>query len=686
MLRTSVQHKIRVGTRGSRLAIAQVEEIQSALEQKGRRLDFEIVRYETKGDKDKKTPLTQNPADDFFTDTLDDALLDKKIDIAVHSAKDLPHHLREGLSIFALTASPDETDAFAGKVKFERLASGAKVGTSSLLRKQSIKALNPNLEVIDIRGTIEERLQLIDQGICDGIIAATVALKRLGLEDRIQTIMPWEAAPLQGQLAVVGREEDEHLKSLFSVIDVRRTYGPVYLIGAGPGDPDLITLKGARLLKSADCVFYDYLTPKELLRYAPKAEKIYAGKRKGQHTLPQSELSKLLKQKAMEGKTVVRLKGGDPLIFGRGADEIEYLRAYHIHVEVVPGVSSATAIPSSLGIPLTARGISSSVAFISGYEENERETTPRPVKIPDVDTVVFLMGLTKLDTIVQSLRQAGWKDTTPVAVISKGTCPDQKIVDGTLQDIQHKVLQEDLQPPALIIAGETVKFWKKNQHHEPHVLYTGTHPEKFKSLGRIVHFPMIAISEAPLPQERIQVLMKNLAGYDMILFTSRFAVRYFFEILKRQKYDILNLRGKDFVVIGQNTATALREYQLKPRLVAGIETSRGLFQDMTKMFDLKSKRILFPRSSLPNPYLKEALTKSGARVDELAVYQNTKPEKRALPGIDISQVLFTSPSTVRNFLQDYQRIPGHWRILSKGPLTRQSLKDAGYESEVLADA
>jgi len=307
--------RIKVASRESPLAKVQVDEIHSLLQKINIDVDFQKTTYSTGGDKDKKTPLTANNADDFFTDTLDEALVDHDVDVAVHSAKDLPQSLREGLCIFALTASVDETDAFVGGVHFNELANGAKVGTSSVVRQEFIKKMKPEIELVDIRGTIEERIQLIEEGICSGVIVATAALKRLGLQKHIKDIMPWEPTPLQGQLAVVGRCDDHTLKTLFSKIDVRKDYGNVYLVGAGPGDPDLITVKGVKALKQADCVFYDYLTHKDLLNYAPQAEKVYVGKRKGAHTLPQAELSKLIKLKVLEGKSVVRLKGGGSTYF-----------------------------------------------------------------------------------------------------------------------------------------------------------------------------------------------------------------------------------------------------------------------------------------------------------------------------------------------------------------------------------
>ena len=674
--------KIKVGSRGSKLALVQVDETQALLKEKGIEVSFDRKTYSTRGDKDKTVSLTTSPADDFFTDTLDDALLAGEIDVAIHSAKDLPQTLRKGLAIFALTRSLDETDAFVGKIKFDQLPAGSTVATSSILRQQQVKQLNPKLETVDIRGTIEERIQKMKDGYCDGLIVATVALKRLGMEKHIQSIMPWEAAPLQGQMAIVGRATDTALRELFAAIDARRGYGRVFLVGAGPGDPELITLKGVAALGSAGCVFYDYLIPAQLLDHAPNAEKIYAGKRKGRQAMPQEELNRLIRQKAMAGKTVVRLKGGDPLVFGRGADEIEYLRSYHITTEVVPGISSATGIPSRLGIPLTARGVAATVAFISGYKHEEDEQNPTPLDIPQADTLVFLMGLTKLDKIVESLDAKHWPKQTPVMAISKGTCPREKIVSGTLADIRQRIKENPLEPPVLIVVGETLKFYHEGlaARQYKRILYTGTDPKQFRAHGEVIPFPMIEITPAPPAAGRIKTLLKNLNIYDIILFTSKFGVKYFFALLAREGYAVKNLTQKTFVAIGRATAKALAQEGVPVSLTARVETSEGLFQEMTEKLELRGRKILFPRSALPNPYLKQKLTGQGARVDELTVYGNTPPAKRPLPVPEatIDQVVFTSPSTARNFLAAYGAIPRYWKISSRGAVTSAFLREAGY--------
>lgn len=669
---------MKVGSRGSPLALAQVKEVFSLLAKVKSRPSYEMTTFKTAGDTDKTTSLLTNPSDDFFSNTLDEAVLAGTIDIAIHSAKDLPKNLRPGLKIFALTKTFDDTDAFVGKVLPESLPAGSRIGTSSLLRKQQILALNSGVEIVDIRGTIEERLDLLDKGKIDGLIVAACALKRLGLSKRIVSILPWEGTPLQGQLAVVGREDDVQSAKIFEKIDVRRTYGKVTLVGAGPGDPQLITLSGIEAIQQADSVFFDFLVHKSLLDYAPGALKIDAGKRKSHTSMPQSEILRLMKEAVFKGQNVVRLKGGDPLVFGRGAEEIAYLKSYHIDVEVVPGVSSATGIPAQLGIPLTTRGISSSVAFLSGHGQGENPQAPLALKIPEVDTIVFLMGLTKLGDIVKSLLESHRPISTVVTVISSGTCIGEKIVTGNLSDIENKVAFAALAQPALIIVGPTASFYKDSSKDQKTILYTGTYPEKYKHLGRIIHFPMITISPAKIKNPN--KILNEIKKADTVLLTSRCGVKHFFEFLAQKRFAMENLRLKNFVVIGADTEKQLGVYGFTAQLVSKDETSEGLYKAMKKALKLKGRRIVFPRSSLPNPYLTQYLAKTGAKILEFVVYENTKPAHKDLPTEKIDQVIFTSPSTFNNFLADYGSVPGDWEILAKGKRTQRELIKAGYSA------
>jgi len=215
------------------------------------------------------------------------------------------------------------------------------------------------------------------------------------------------------------------------------------------------------------------------------------------------------------------------------------------------------------------------------------------------------------------------------------------------------------------------------------ILYTGTNPKKYESLGRVIHWPMIEITKTSVDGQTVTQLRKNLGDYNIILFTSRFAVEYFFEFLKEYGISQQPLKSLDFAVIGDHTAKALRNYRYAPVLVASDETSEDFFKALVGRYSLRDKKILFPRSSLLNPFLQNALRKCGALVDVVAIYQNVKPPKRDLPKAAIDGVIFTSPSTVINFLEDYKSVPAAWEIFSKGPLTRKVLKELGFESEII---
>ncbi len=215
------------------------------------------------------------------------------------------------------------------------------------------------------------------------------------------------------------------------------------------------------------------------------------------------------------------------------------------------------------------------------------------------------------------------------------------------------------------------------------ILYTGTNPKKYQHLGTVIHLPMIEISKVDLSSVQIKKCIDKLSEYSMILLTSRFGVQYFFQFFQEKKYSLEELKNKDFITIGETTTEALKKYNIYPVLEADVETSQGLFTEIQNKLHVKEKNILFPRSALSNPYLKEHLIKAGAHVDELVVYQNTKPEKRPLPKENIETVIFTSPSTVKNFLADYKTIPLQWKILSKGSVTSKALKEAGYIGEIL---
>lgn len=437
--------KIRIITRRSNLALKQVSEVLSFFPE----LNPEIILCDSFGDKHKDISLLTNTDSDIFTRELDSALLNNIGDVVINSAKDLSIPIPHGLEVIALLEAFDKTDALVSRQnkKLNELPGNAKIGTSSQLRKEQLLKIRPDLEIISVRGTIEERLNLIDTGEIDALIVATCALKRLNNEHRITEILPFETHPLQGNLVVVARENREYLKTIFSEVDIRKKYGKVYLTGFGPGNPELLTLKADKIINKADIIFYDDLVQGDHLNKY-NSEKVYVGKRKGNHSKEQQKINEMVYHAARKGKQVVRLKGGDPMIFGRGGEEIDYLRQRLIDVEVIPGITSAVAAAAEAMIPLTQRGISSSVSICTGHPEDK-------IFVPESDTLVYYMGASSLKKIVKKVISHGWSPQTPIALVYNASQPEQKIKVSTLENILN--ITETYNSPLTVIIGNTIR-------------------------------------------------------------------------------------------------------------------------------------------------------------------------------------------------------------------------------------
>ena len=459
-------NRLKIVTRSSNLAIKQVEEVMVLLPN----VTYGILKIQSYGDKHKEISLFTNTPTDFFTRELDEAILSGEGDIAIHSAKDLPYPLPAGLDVIALTDSSDQTDCLISNdnKKLNELVSHARVGTSSEQRKEQLLSIRPDLSVVSIRGSIDERIELVRNKQIDALIAATCAIKRLGLSELITEILPFKTNPLQGQLSIIAKKENFFLRNLFSPIDCRKKYGKVYIAGFGPGDPELLTIKAQHALQQADIIFYDSLLDDTYLENF-KGEKIKAGKRKNLHMKEQDEINELLYKAAINGKQVVRLKGGDPMIFGRGGEEYHFLKERLINVEIIPGITSALAAAAIAGIPLTQRDISSSVAFCTGHPENS-------IHIPDTNTIVFYMSASNLHIILNKLIAAGRPTNTPVAIIENISLPEQRIITGTLYEILKKT--NTCHSTLLVIVGNTVMLNHSIKRSVPRVLITGTSVEK----------------------------------------------------------------------------------------------------------------------------------------------------------------------------------------------------------------
>jgi uroporphyrinogen III methyltransferase/synthase len=484
--------------------------------------------------------------------------------------------------------------------------------------------------------------------------------------------------------------------------------GKVYLIGAGPGDPGLITVKGLRCLETADVVVYDYLANEQLLsRIREGAEKIYVGKKGGDHTLPQDQINELIIARAKEGKSVARLKGGDPFIFGRGGEEAEELAQAGIPFEVVPGVTSAIAVPAYAGIPLTHRDYTSTVAFITGHEDPTKEESKIAWdKISTgVGTLVFLMGVGNLSRIAQELIRNGRAPETPVALIRWGTLPEQETVLGRLSDIGEIAQTRKVKPPVIILVGEVVALREKLNWFETLPLFgkkilvtrareqASDLSERLRVLGATpVEFPTIAI----LPPESwadVDHCLQQMVLYDWIIFTSANGVKFLLERLSALGRDVRDLRGPRVCAIGPKTAEALEELKIKVSFVPQEYRAEAIFEGLKKE-KLKGKNILIPRAKAARDVLPEELRKAGAAVDVVEVYQTVLPRENRAEVLDllekggISAVTFTSSSTVGNFVEmlgpeDARRLTAGIPVASIGPITAEKARSLGIETTVM---
>lgn len=489
--------------------------------------------------------------------------------------------------------------------------------------------------------------------------------------------------------------------------------GKAYLVGAGPGDPGLLTLKARDVLGLADVVIYDYLANEEFLNYAPPhAERIYVGKKGGEHTMSQEAISRLLVEKARD-HIVVRLKGGDPFVFGRGGEEAQELAAAGIEFEIVPGVTAAVAVPAYAGIPLSHRDYASSMAFITGHERADgiapegKEGLDWEKLASGIGTLVFFMGVKNLPEIARRLTEHGRSPQTPVAVIRWGTTPHQQTVVGTLSDIAEKVEQVGLKPPAVIVVGEVVRLRESLNWFERKPLFGKTvlvtrareqSSELRKALenlgARCMEFPTISIVP-PASWDRLDAAIACLEGYDWVVFTSINGVRFFMERLWAAGRDVRALAGCRLAAIGPKTAEALEQRGLRLDVVPAEYRAEALLEALGETA-VQGRRFLLPRAAQARDVLPETLRRWGAQVDVVPAYE-TQPASEGAETVaamlergEIHVVTFTSSSTVSFFIQALGEHRGP-RLLEKtavaciGPVTAQTARSLGITPTLVAD-
>lgn len=773
--------KIRIGTRKSRLAVVQTELVKAKIEAAFPEAEVEIVKLSTKGDELLDRSLTSFGGKGVFTKELEEALLSEKIDMAVHSAKDMPMEFPEGLEIGAVLERGDPRDVFVTTtgVKAADLAPGSVVGTSSLRRELQIKAINPLVHMKLLRGNVQTRLQKLKDGQYDGILLAAAGLERLELlkEDGVylEYLEPEEFLPATGQgilaveaktghmpevLAAIHSEEAalvleaersfltriggscnapaaslcrldagsiwmqvmyardgkhpkyascqkpfndknaklptlEEMRSLGEQMADKVRQGKVYLLGAGPGDMGLLTQKCLACLRTADVIVYDNLVSGSLLNEAKEdAELIYAGKRASNHHLKQEETNELLVRKALEGKNVARLKGGDPFIFGRGGEEAEKLHRAGIEFEIVPGISSSYAAAAYAGIPVTHRDFASSFHVITGHESNTKEGLALNYELlaREEGTLVFLMGLNNLPHITKELIAGGKDPDTPTAVIQEGTTARQRMAKGTLRTIEERVKEAGIVTPAVILVGEVaalsekLSWFGKGPLSGIRVLLTGTEAmcqkqqEVLKEEGaEAISFSLIRTKR--LRSEKLTQAISKLSGYSWLVFTSSNGVELFFEELKENHKDIRSLCDIRFAVIGSGTKDALEAKGIYADFVPAKYSSKDLAAEWIPELT-SNDRVLLLRAEEASQELTKALEQADIPYEAIPLYttevDRRKEEelKRVISKVDY--ITFASASAVKAFVSmagDLEQLKA--KIICIGPVTERAAAAAG---------
>ncbi len=484
--------------------------------------------------------------------------------------------------------------------------------------------------------------------------------------------------------------------------------GKVYLIGAGPGDPGLLTLKGRDCLAAADAVVYDRLADPRILSWAkPDAERIYVGKASSNHVMKQEDISKLLVKLAAEGKTVARLKGGDSFVFGRGGEEALLLKENNLPFEFVPGITSAVSVPEYAGIPVTHRKVAASFAVITGHEDPSRERSGINWKglAVGVDTLVFLMGVENLKHIAEKLIENGRPADTPAALIRWGTHPEQRTLVTTLGKAYEDVVRTGMKPPAIFIVGEVVKLRESLNWFETKPLFGKTFvvtraraqasvlTEKLEAEGaKVIEVPAIKIAD-PEDFRPLDAAQQNLVSYEWVIFTSANGVDLFFDRLLKNGKDARAFAGSKIAAIGSATADMLTAYGLTADLVPPSYKAEDLAETLLPQLHEGSK-VLLARAKEARNVLPDTLKDAGANVEVVAVYETVADcENRdeliaGLKDKTIDCITFTSSSTVTNLLHSLdgdKELLGDVTLAAIGPITAKTMEKHGLKPTVCAE-
>jgi uroporphyrinogen III methyltransferase/synthase len=620
-----MKQPVKTGTRSSRLALIQAEQSIKLFQEYLSESKWETVPFSSPGDRDKAANLITAP-DNFFTRDLDEALLAGVIDCAVHSAKDVPDPLPDGLDWFWLPDSSDSRDVLVGSL------TPRTVGVSSERRIAYVKKRFPAAEIKPLRGTIEERLAQLDIGKFDTLIMAAAALQRLGLENRIAEWISPDDLPVpdgQGALALTFRSGDERFLRLRSLF-VR----PVVFVGAGM-NAGLCTQAGVAALRRADICLYDALLDDALLAELPEtARKIFVGKRSGQHSSSQDEICELIIRFARQGKRVVRLKGGDPGIYGRLAEEIDALNTVQLPYRVIPGVSSLSVATTGTGLLLTRRGTA----------DRFRVLTAKTAACGSGETIAVFMGIQSLEETAARLLAEGYSPDLPVSVVLDAGGLQQQIISAPLAEIAAKVGPTDL--PGLVLIGETAdpKFFYRAHGalRGKRVWLTCSRDVQPRAAQAVLDFGGVPVQQPLI--ELVPEKVPTLGNYDWLILTSPSAVRCLLTQLD-------DLRGLPKILCcGEGTAAALAKFRIQADAMPdGDFNTEGVLCTAQEVIP-ENARILRLRSDRAGEKLSTELRKTFCHVDDVVICRN-RPVHCEMPGCD--GIFFASVSAVESFVAQF---------------------------------
>jgi len=680
---TKSQTVLRAGTRPSNLALTQTRGALDRIEKMLEGISFDMLPIHSVGDTDRTTDLRE-AADDFFTRELDAALRNGEVDFAVHSAKDLPYPQPDDLDWFWLPwrAEPRDVLVLSKGRKVEDLPDNPIIGVSSERREQYCSNRFPNGVQKTIRGNMEERMDQVDSGDYDIVIMAAAALFRLGLEERITEWIPLEELDVpeaQGYLAITFRKGDERIMALRSLFMHAVTFA-----GAGVSNKELCTIATLRALKTADICLYDSLIDKSLLDELPySAQAIDVGKRCGAHSKQQHETTKLICECVRQSKRVVRLKGGDPGIFGRLAEETEALEELNIPFRVIPGISALQAATTETGMLLTRRNVSRGFVALTprlsggGLARCDGEMKD---KLP----VIYYMSIRAMEPIAQQMIEDGHDPKTPAAVIYNAGGEDEQIFKTTLKFLPDHAQKHCIKQPGLIMVGETTTYGYKDNLgalQGKRILLTCSEAIQQKAVdfvrdlgGKPVQHPLIRLK----PRRSYELGFENI---DWLVVTSPSSVRAFMQLVNDQKIGYRAI--PKIMVCGRGTAAEFAEYGIQVDAQPEGNFSAVALKELAKKIVKPGEKVLRVRSDKAGPDLAESFQSLETEIEDAIIYDNEQITHEELPPFDA--VFFASASGVESFITQWgvQSLENKTSVVIGKP-TAEAMQANGIEPDVLA--